>query len=71
MTSNKPDVLSLTETAALLGVSTRTVFRYLASGRLTALRDAGLHRVWVARKEAEAERLRRADRTFGSRFTRH
>jgi excisionase family DNA binding protein len=47
--------LTLQQTADLLGVSLRTVFRYLAAGKLTPIRDGaerGIQRVHVSHAEA-------------------
>lgn len=48
------DALTVVETARLLQVHPRSVWRYLAAGRLTALRHPLNRRVYVCEQEALA-----------------
>jgi hypothetical protein len=48
------DALTVVETALLLGVHPRSVWRYLQRGRLTALRHPMNRRVYVCEQEARA-----------------
>lgn len=50
------DALTVVETALLLGVHPRSVWRYIQRGRLTALRHPMNRRVYVCEQEARAAR---------------
>lgn len=72
MTKKKrPSRLPLDEVASELGVTMRSVFRYLEAGHLTALRDPGSRRVFVDREEVERYRQARYDARHGERRTRN
>jgi len=66
----RDDRLTLQQTADLLGVSLRTVFRYLAAEKLTPIRDGtegGVHRVHVSRAEAQRLERRKFQERYGPR----
>lgn len=53
-TNNAPDYLTVTEAADILGVSRRTVERYMTDGHLTVLRLPANKRPRLRRAEVEA-----------------
>jgi hypothetical protein len=72
MTKKKPPPrLSLDQVAGELGVTMRSVFRYLEAGHLTPIRDPGSRRVFVDSGEVERFRQERYDARHGERRTRN
>lgn len=47
-------LLTIRETAALLALSTRTIHRYIAEGKLKAYRVAGEKAIRIKRQDVEA-----------------
>lgn len=72
MTENRfpDDLMSLAETSELLGVSLRTVFRYLRAGHLRPYRDTLSNRVYVSRAQALTWVAERYEARYGERKTR-
>ncbi len=53
MESSRP-YLTIRETAALLALSTRTILRYIAEGKLRAYRVAGEKTIRIKREDVDA-----------------
>lgn len=66
--SEHADALTVVETAELLQVHTRSIWRYIAAGRLTALRHPLNRRVYVCEQEARAASEAMREQAWNTRY---